>query len=299
MIILTYNIWFDELDWEHRLKLLLGIIKELSPDVLCLQEITKKTYEVLKTVLITGEFKYIGVATTLNKTKRYGEAIFYRNKNSATHFIKFDKTTQERGFIVVELEFVKPSQEMHKAFPERFNPDRKIINFSDGVEPGPIKSDIVDKTDVKVDVKSAEIDIINTHKISIVTTHLESEFRTNTDKLSQYKQLLEYKYNTDDIIIAGDTNILSKDEKYIKPISTWEDAWIKSGSPQEAKYTYDCTKNEYIQVNTGFVGRLDRVFYKSKTIKLVEYKLIGADLFGKKCQPSDHFGVFCRFEYTG
>ncbi|AYV79442.1 MAG: hypothetical protein Faunusvirus14_9 [Faunusvirus sp.] len=30
---------------------------------------------------------------------------------------------------------VKPSQEMHKAFLERFNPDRKINNFSDGVKP--------------------------------------------------------------------------------------------------------------------------------------------------------------------
>ncbi|AYV79182.1 MAG: hypothetical protein Faunusvirus4_23 [Faunusvirus sp.] len=29
---------------------------------------------------------------------------------------------------------VKPSQEMHKAFPERFNPDGKINNFSDGVK---------------------------------------------------------------------------------------------------------------------------------------------------------------------
>ena len=45
--LLTYNVWFDNYNWENRLDALLKIIEEYSPDIICLQEVTQKFIDFL------------------------------------------------------------------------------------------------------------------------------------------------------------------------------------------------------------------------------------------------------------
>jgi tyrosyl-DNA phosphodiesterase 2 len=45
--ILTWNIWFDSFEYACRMTSVLSIIKESNPDVICLQEVIPKFYEVI------------------------------------------------------------------------------------------------------------------------------------------------------------------------------------------------------------------------------------------------------------
>ena len=51
--VLTFNIWFDELNRNERLFSLINVIQKNSPDIICLQEVIYETYEILKNILIS------------------------------------------------------------------------------------------------------------------------------------------------------------------------------------------------------------------------------------------------------
>ena len=37
---MTYNVWFDQYNWENRLKAVAKIIEDKDSDIICLQEVT-------------------------------------------------------------------------------------------------------------------------------------------------------------------------------------------------------------------------------------------------------------------
>jgi tyrosyl-DNA phosphodiesterase 2 len=61
---ITYNVWFENINWDNRLKALVEIFEQYSPDFLCLQEVTAPFLDFLmshshiqKNYYISGNFK--------------------------------------------------------------------------------------------------------------------------------------------------------------------------------------------------------------------------------------------------
>ena len=195
--------------------------------------------------------------TTLDENASYGEAIFSKYKILDKHIFQYKRTNMNRHFIV------------------------------------------------------ANIELENNHIIDISTTHLESEFvkKKSTDldsnieenikksiKYNQYMSIMNYLKDNKNIILCGDFNINKLDEKYFLLIHDWKDSWEEDGKDKIKENTYDCYNNAYINTKNRFVSRLDRMYYKSDNIKLVNMKLVGNTK--KEIIPSDHFGLLCEFNYN-
>lgn len=66
LVILSWNIWFDDFDKYNRTISLVKNISIIKPDVICLQEVTMEVYEIIKTEL-NKETKYYYYPENLNK----------------------------------------------------------------------------------------------------------------------------------------------------------------------------------------------------------------------------------------
>jgi len=47
LVLVTYNVWFDEFLWRERFATLLGIVRDCDPDLIALQEVTPRHLQVL------------------------------------------------------------------------------------------------------------------------------------------------------------------------------------------------------------------------------------------------------------
>tara|TARA_A100001015_G_C15031714_1_gene733691 strand:- start:2240 stop:3007 length:768 start_codon:yes stop_codon:yes gene_type:complete len=198
--------------------------------------------------------KYKYWETTLDENASYGEAIFSKYKILDKQIFQYKKTNMNRHFIITSIE------------------------------------------------------LNDNYKINISTTHLESEFikKKNTDtddkieqeikksiKYNQYMSIMNYLKDFDNIILCGDFNINKLDEKYFLLMHKWKDAWIENGKNKLIENTYDCYNNAYINKKTRYISRLDRVYYNSDNLQLIDMNLVGNNK--KEIIPSDHFGILCRF----
>lgn len=75
MKIITYNVMFNDIDRTKRLLLLIELLKGLSADIICLQEITN---DVLSLLLFSLSRYYICIDTDIRGLKSYKEVIFYK-----------------------------------------------------------------------------------------------------------------------------------------------------------------------------------------------------------------------------
>lgn len=97
--LLTYNIWFSDIYINKRINLLVKLVNEKNPDVICFQEVRKDVLAVLVNKL--KSYKYW--ETSLNEDKYYGVVIFSKFKKVKTNIFKFKKTNMDRHFIIMEL----------------------------------------------------------------------------------------------------------------------------------------------------------------------------------------------------
>jgi endonuclease/exonuclease/phosphatase family metal-dependent hydrolase len=98
--VMSYNIWFDEMDREKRLQSLLETIEHNNPDIICLQEVTAKVGESLIENL-AGTYKYVYP----NKIcLSYGCMIFSRYKITHCNERDYAKTMMGRKlhYIIIE-----------------------------------------------------------------------------------------------------------------------------------------------------------------------------------------------------
>jgi len=96
--ILNYNIWFDTTTRSHRIKALINIIKLYNPDVICLQEVTQYTYDILYESFCNSYNMFP------NKIENYDCLILSKFKIIEYHNQKFNNTSMDRKLhhIVIE-----------------------------------------------------------------------------------------------------------------------------------------------------------------------------------------------------
>jgi len=131
---------------------------------------------------------------------------------------------------------------------------------------------------------------INDRLVTVVTTHLESDFSKESVKYSQLSNIFNKFENQVNVFIMGDTNIIED----ISP-QKYNDAWKNDGGLLNKMYTFDFLLNN--NVIGDYRSRLDRVFY-SKDYKCQHFELIGMDnnFNCGNLPPSDHFGIYTCFQ---
>ena len=83
LTVVTLNLWHDQRDWPKRLSVILAEMRELRPDVLCLQEVLqhgslRNQAETLAGSL--GYHMYFTSVDSVHRVKRYGNAILTRHR---------------------------------------------------------------------------------------------------------------------------------------------------------------------------------------------------------------------------
>lgn len=228
--LLSFNIWFEPVDFNQRMENIAEIIRIHKPDLICLQEVIPSSFSFLQ--------------------NRFSAYYFYPDKPSNTYF-----TVIMSKHLFVNKEFQKLSTTQARDF--------KAVEINlDGIP------------------------------INLGVIHLESHFISPEFKLEQYNFILEYFLTKENAIIAGDTNITKRDEKYFVLPEPWKDIWIELGKDVRWQYSYDSKLNKYAE--KPFRNRFDRIFYQGWDIYPISLKLVGTRE-REGTFPSDHFGLLAQF----
>lgn len=94
----TYNIWFDNHEINPRLVSLIKVIRKVSPDILCLQEVRLDVYKVLKEQL--KKYKYSYPETIL----KYGTVILSKYPIVKEVLYKYPCTFMNRNLPVAHIQ---------------------------------------------------------------------------------------------------------------------------------------------------------------------------------------------------
>lgn len=79
--LMTYNIWFDSQNWPARLNYMLSEIREINPDVICLQEVIQRTNLPNQAATLADSLGYFYVFASVDgpgSATRFGNAILSR-----------------------------------------------------------------------------------------------------------------------------------------------------------------------------------------------------------------------------
>jgi exonuclease III len=173
------------------------------------------------------------------------------------------------------------------------------------------------RSEMKRDLNIAIIELQNTKRLMLMTSHVESLANFEKARRNQLQIALEILIDSDCdyALLCGDLNIREKEAKdvlnavnnlYILPNkgkSAVCDAWIKCGENINTKFTW--TGKPFGLPHQK--ARYDRIYYVNKEgITPSEFRLIGTDtvedITTTSCkdplQPSDHFGLLCTFKFS-
>ena len=95
---ISYNIWYDDNSGlSHRYQQITDFIARENPGYLCLQEVTPRALQILKT-RFSGRYQIHdeGIAN-----KRYGNVVLSRSTNSRAHTLRL-KSSMQRNALIVE-----------------------------------------------------------------------------------------------------------------------------------------------------------------------------------------------------
>lgn len=99
--VMSYNIWFDELNRKERLLSLINIINQYNPDIICLQEVVPEVAEILIDKL-NKIYKYVFP----DKIElSYGSMIFSRYKIAYSEEYDYKQTFMGRKLYIINIEF--------------------------------------------------------------------------------------------------------------------------------------------------------------------------------------------------
>lgn len=104
--VVTLNIWHDREDWPARLDYMLAALRELDPDVICLQEVLQNPELPNQAETIAerlGYQSYFSSVDTVGSPKRYGNAILTRHPVLADGFRKLEPANDFRSALHVRI----------------------------------------------------------------------------------------------------------------------------------------------------------------------------------------------------
>ncbi len=258
--VLSFNIWFDEYMENERFYALLACIYGKDPDIICFQEVKPLVYK--KLIKNLKKYKYY---FPNNISYSYGCAILSK------------------------YPITKSLQQPYKST----NMGRELL---------------IAKIDYPVHIKEEDSILVDRTEIIFATTHFESEFKRiekNKNKMDQIKEAkatLESLYDKyKNIIFCVDSNLIDGEENEFIPTgkdSMWNDAWKLKGN-NENKFTFDSYRNIYLQAKRcKYRSRLDRILFCAENCQLKDFDIIknASDGVLSWIPPSDHFGIYGKFE---
>ena len=257
--ILNYNIWFDKYNMAERTLSLIEVIEEKKADILLLQEVTPKVFEILVMTLTKLGYNNYFPETI---TKSYDCVIFSKFPIVDNNYKEFDNTQMGRALITASIEFP-----------------------------------IIIKNENELNIKNIYILLGTSHFESLFEKKCSNIKKEQYLFVKQY--LDNKKYNNKDykyIIFGSDTNIVNSDEdkSFFKDI-TWSDVWNDIDNQKENEFTYDTETNKNLIMRgiKNLRSRIDRILYKGDIV-VREFELIKEGNF--IIPPSDHHGLFTRLE---
>lgn len=100
--VVTYNIDSQEHNYEERLKAFFGYVRNNQPDVICIQEGCRLTFE--KILRELGNLKYKRYLPEIMHHRRTGEAIFSKFSVSQCGYTHFKNSTDNKGLSYCKLD---------------------------------------------------------------------------------------------------------------------------------------------------------------------------------------------------
>ena len=279
--VLSYNIWFEAVDDNERLNSLLAHILYYDPDVICLQEVRPKIYDILIKEMVNYEYHY-----PQNIKYNYGCVIFSKYRISQHLVVPFANSSMGRELLICKIDY-------------------PVLEQDGGVE--------------KAEVMIVNTHFESIFKRNIENTIKIKQYEQSYDILNKlYDQNTKDDYNT--IIFCSDTNILYHEEckfpfnnqkkndeqtddyMFIDEEESdeeesdndlWKDAWSIKGTSKN-RYTYNGHTNMHLKDrNYKYTSRLDRILCRSEVCHISEFKLV--ELIDGFVEPSDHFGIIATF----
>ena len=255
LIVLSYNIWFDKAMCFERTASLCEYIISNNADVVCLQEVRPEIFEILISLL--KDFKYY-FPKKINKD--YGCVTFSKYQISKCLDFQYYNSSMGRSLLITKINY-------------------------------PHKN---------------EYNVVNNIDIVIANSHFESLFKKyqeNEVKLKQYeiaRQFLDTLYVTyKNVILCSDTNVMQNEEyKFDQEFeqNLWIDCWKIKGTTLN-EFTYDSKLNSHLNIKLmkfPLRSRIDRILYKTNNCYIDNFDIIKSNNTNN-IEPSDHFGVYCKF----
>jgi len=108
LTVVTLNLWHDQRDWPKRLSVIIATMRELRPDVLCLQEVLqhatlRNQAETLADSL--GYHVHFTSVDSVHRAKRYGNAILTRHRVLHAGGKNLDPSNDYRTVAHVRIDF--------------------------------------------------------------------------------------------------------------------------------------------------------------------------------------------------
>ncbi|CAG2113095.1 unnamed protein product [Medioppia subpectinata] len=168
----------------------------------------------------------------------------------------------------------------------------EVIGFSDSVMGRNLLK-------TRVSIGNASLCLLNTH---LESTKDFADIRVQQLRTA-FREMCQME-KTSTVIFGGDLNLRDVEVQNCGGIpSNVYDVWIKTGARKEVEYTWDMTRNDNLQFNSGSRFkprfRFDRVFVRPSTaadVEAIHFGLTGLTrLKPSVCFPSDHWGLTVHF----
>jgi exonuclease III len=226
--ILDYNIWFDKFNITERTISLIDVIEDKKPDILLLQEVTIKVFEILKITLNKLGYIY-RFPEIINKP--YECCIFSKFMIIKNEHNQFENSYMDRELITTVIEF-----------------------------PVIIKNkDTLNIENINILLGTAHFESMFDKKGSLIKKEQFAYTQKYFDNQKEYKYII---FGGDTNISNNE-----EDKLFFKN-SQWTDVWDEIENQEENKYTYDTETNKNLIMRgiKNLRRRIDRILYKGDIV---------------------------------
>ena len=195
--LISYNIWFEETDWQDRLDQLVVHIDRYKPSIILLQEVRPEVQERIL-LLLSNKYPY---HTPNRISGSYGDMILSQFKILEHFNLPYANSNMGRKLLVSKIEF----------------PQNLVMGDNDW------------------SVEYVPVIIATSHFESIFTKSVNKEKTQQYEDVREFLEgLATFVPN---MIFAGDTNALLNEEKLFLSSSLWTDAWtVEKGRNEQYTY---------------------------------------------------------------
>jgi endonuclease/exonuclease/phosphatase family metal-dependent hydrolase len=137
---------------------------------------------------------------------------------------------------------------------------------------------------------------LGTHRMSIVTVHLDSHLESGSIRAEQLRRVFAFLADADEAIVLGDFNFGDDDERETAALDQrYVDLWTRL-RPGEPGYTWNMEKSPMARRGSfpnEHSRRIDRILLRSTLFAPASAAILGDAPVGRGGEvfPSDHFGL--------